>query len=259
MGTQSSEFDAVLIAENVAADQRVLHLEPHGGRPAGSLDWANGVNGIVGLTGLTTSSHGRLTLLFGRPSVTDTAASLISGNPALESIAWTRHATSFFQSNRFLAGALLSGVLAATEGRDRVADLYAGVGLFSLALAARGAQVLAVEGDPSSGADLDANAAPFRSQLDVVRGSVEDVLAEQPREAPDAIVLDPPRTGVSGRALADAIAWRSPRLVYVSCDPPTLARDAAALVSAGYRLTSIEAFDFFPNTPHVETLAIFDR
>jgi 23S rRNA (uracil1939-C5)-methyltransferase len=59
--------------------------------------------------------------------------------------------------------------------------------------------------------------------------------------------------------VAGLISWRSPRVVYVSCDPPTLARDAARLVGAGYRLASLEALDLFPNTPHVETVAVFSR
>jgi len=77
--------------------------------------------------------------------------------------------------------------------------------------------------------------------------------------APDLVVLDPPRTGVGPEALDGVIAWSAPRVVYVSCDPPTLARDAKRLVAAGYSMTSIDAFDLFPNTAHVETISVFDR
>ena len=76
---------------------------------------------------------------------------------------------------------------------------------------------------------------------------------------PETIVVDPPRTGLSPVALAGLLRWNPARIVYVSCDPPTLARDAKTIAGGGWRLTSIEAFDFFPNTPHVETLAVFDQ
>jgi 23S rRNA (uracil1939-C5)-methyltransferase len=74
----------------------------------------------------------------------------------------------------------------------------------------------------------------------------------------DAVVLDPPRTGLSPAALDAIVGLPRTRLVYVSCDPATLARDAARLVAAGYGLTSIRGFDLFPNTAHVETVAVFD-
>jgi tRNA/tmRNA/rRNA uracil-C5-methylase (TrmA/RlmC/RlmD family) len=86
---------------------------------------------------------------------------------------------------------------------------------------------------------------------------VEAALARRPGAAPDVIVVDPPRAGMSAPALDGVIAWRAPRIVYVSCDPPTQARDAARLIAAGYRLHSLDAFDLFPNTPHVETVAVF--
>jgi len=76
---------------------------------------------------------------------------------------------------------------------------------------------------------------------------------------PTAVIVDPPRSGLSASATQGLLAWAAPQIVYVSCDPPTLARDAGRLAQAGYRLQSIEAFDLFPNTPHVEALAVFAR
>jgi 23S rRNA (uracil1939-C5)-methyltransferase len=73
----------------------------------------------------------------------------------------------------------------------------------------------------------------------------------------ETIVVDPPRTGMSREALDGAINVRAPRIVYVSCDVATLARDARRLVDAGYALERVDAFDLFPNTPHVETVAVF--
>ncbi|MGE0464521.1 MAG: 23S rRNA (uracil(1939)-C(5))-methyltransferase RlmD, partial [Vicinamibacterales bacterium] len=75
---------------------------------------------------------------------------------------------------------------------------------------------------------------------------------------PQTLLLDPPRTGLSLQALQGVLAARAPRDVYVSCDVPTLARDARAFVDAGYRISSLRAFDLFPNTAHVETVAVLD-
>ena len=72
-------------------------------------------------------------------------------------------------------------------------------------------------------------------------------------------IVDPPRTGMSAEALGGLSALRPPRVVYVSCDVATLARDAKRLVEAGYRLTRVSGFDLFPDTAHIETLAVFDR
>ena len=79
------------------------------------------------------------------------------------------------------------------------------------------------------------------------------------RRLPPTTIVDPPRTGLSKVVLDRLAADGGARIVYVSCDPPTLARDARGLLDKGYQLDSIRAFDLFPNTPHVETLAVFDR
>jgi tRNA/tmRNA/rRNA uracil-C5-methylase (TrmA/RlmC/RlmD family) len=91
----------------------------------------------------------------------------------------------------------------------------------------------------------------------VVARTVEEVVDDAPDPAPDVVVLDPPRTGISAAAVSGLLTWRAGRLVYVSCDPATLARDAARIVERGYALQSIDAFDMFPNTPHVEAVALF--
>jgi 23S rRNA (uracil1939-C5)-methyltransferase len=138
-----------------------------------------------------------------------------------------------------------------------VVDLYAGVGLFAVALAASGrATVVAVEGDRFSADDLTKNAAPYSGAIAVKQAPVERYLDGSYLSALQTIVLDPPRTGLSGEALSGILALKAPRLVYVSCDVATLARDMRHFVAAGYRLDHIEAFDLFPNTAHVETLAV---
>jgi len=86
---------------------------------------------------------------------------------------------------------------------------------------------------------------------------VESFVASRSATA-DLVIVDPPRTGMSPDALRGLVSVRPGRIVYVSCDVPTLARDARKLVEADYRLASVDAFDLFPNTPHVETVAVFD-
>jgi tRNA/tmRNA/rRNA uracil-C5-methylase (TrmA/RlmC/RlmD family) len=133
------------------------------------------------------------------------------------------------------------------------------VGLFAVSLAASGrAGITAVEGDPISGGDLQRNAAPYYEQLRVSHSSVEAYLADR-SEPVDTIIVDPPRTGMSKEAAESIARTGAARVVYVSCDPPTMARDARRLLDAGYRLQGLRAFDLFPNTPHVESLGVFER
>jgi 23S rRNA (uracil1939-C5)-methyltransferase len=114
--------------------------------------------------------------------------------------------------------------------------------------------VTAIEGDGASGADLAVNAAPWGARLHVVRSSVEEGAARLAPGTIGAVIVDPPRTGLSPGAIAAVLALRAPVIVYVSCDPATLARDAARIVADGYAIASVAAFDLFPNTSHVETI-----
>jgi len=192
----------------------------------------------------------------GDTAVADSLETLSGGRVAGAEL--LRHPDSFFQANRFLVPALVNAVLdVVQEGEKRILDLYAGVGLFALSLAAAGiGHVTAVEGDRSSGADLEANARLLGSAVTVARASVEDHLARR-QPTPSAVVLDPPRTGISPDAIAGLVRLRAPRVVYVSCDPATMARDARRLLDAGYRLEALRGFDLFPNTAHVEALGVF--
>ena len=132
------------------------------------------------------------------------------------------------------------------------------MGLFSVCLAAAGRKRLsAVEGDRTSGKDLARNAAPYGA-LRVSIDSVEEYLARhKPRAA--TVLVDPPRTGMSREAMRAIVAICADRVIYVSCDPATMARDARRLLDGGYDLASLQAFDLFPNTPHVESLGVFVR
>ncbi|MCY4509104.1 MAG: class I SAM-dependent RNA methyltransferase, partial [Acidobacteria bacterium] len=128
------------------------------------------------------------------------------------------------------------------------------------AMGARGgARVAAVEAARVSAAALAANAAPLEGQLHVVRAPVETYLKRCGRLSGATVIVDPPRTGLS-REVVTRLARRRPRrIVYVSCDVATQARDLRALRSSGYRLGEVRAFDMLPNTPHVETVVALDR
>ncbi len=100
---------------------------------------------------------------------------------------------------------------------------------------------------------------PYRPRVRVERSSVETFLTTRRSLRPTTVIVDPPRTGLSRDAVAGIIAMTPARLVYVSCDVATLARDARALIDGGYRLGSMTALDLFPNTAHVETVVAFTR
>lgn len=252
LAAQGAEVIGVELSENIAADQRAVHLAvrnlPRGDALARAASAA-------GLTGCTARAMDEKAASAGDPIVSDPISALTGGRGTGT---LRRHPEAFFQGNRFLVPDLVASVLEAVPGGE-VLDLYAGVGLFSVALAAAGeARVVAVEGDPVSGQDLLRNAAAVGDRLRVARTSVETYLS-QPFGSPSSILVDPPRTGMSKEA-CDAVARAGPeRIVYVSCDPPTMARDARRLLDAGYALESLRGFDLFPNTAHVETLGLFRR
>jgi 23S rRNA (uracil1939-C5)-methyltransferase len=167
--------------------------------------------------------------------------------------AWRVSHGSFFQVNRFLIGKLVETALDGAEGQTAL-DLYAGVGLFSLAMAQRFASVTAVESGARAAGDLRFNAERAGLALRVEETDAEAWI-EQLETAPDFVLLDPPRAGI-GRRMVDRLAQlRPPRLVMVSCDPATLARDLAGLVGAGYRIDRLTLVDLFPQTYHLETVA----
>ena len=141
-------------------------------------------------------------------------------------------------------------------------DLYAGVGLFGLSLAAAGReQVIAVEGDPVAGSDLARNAEPFGRRVVAVRQSVEAYVgsAKANEVSHATVIVDPPRTGISKDAIARLVRLQPSRIVYISCDVATLARDTRILRDAGYGLSQLSGIDLFPNTAHVETIAVLTR
>ena len=238
------------LSENADATERAVLLEL-----APSVPAPNHIDPIDGISGLLFIDHeqGHMTVSYGSPYVVDRI-------PAADaSVALTHHVQSFFQGNRYLLPELVAQVLAQVPA-GTVTELYAGVGLFAVSLAMRGdAQVVAVEGDRSSARDLESNAAPYVNVLHVQHLSVESYLKQRGLQRPDTLLLDPPRTGISTEAMSGIVGLKIPRVVYLSCDPATLARDVKRFSEAGYRLEHIEAFDLFPNTAHIETLAVMTR
>ncbi len=163
----------------------------------------------------------------------------------------------FWQVHRDAPAVLVSQVLARVGNSGRVADLYSGAGLLSVPLADGSREVTAIEADAAGArsARRNAHCAP---SLTVVNGDVRRSLSEGIGPV-DAVVLDPPRSG-AGAATVEAIATTgASRLVYVACDPVALARDVALLRNHGYDMGDAQAFDLFPMTHHVETIATFER
>jgi len=167
---------------------------------------------------------------------------------------------SFVQANWRLNETLVETVTDWTlTGQDRaplrVLELYAGIGNFGLPLARGGALVTLVEANPAALADARYNARVNHvGRCRFRQGPAEAILDASMPDEYDLMLMDPPRTGLSKEALAGLLRLRPHRLVYLSCDPPTLARDLRAMREAGYRVTRLQGFDMFPQTMHIETL-----
>jgi len=168
-------------------------------------------------------------------------------------------APSFFQVNTKAAEKLLALALSglAVDGSDRVLDLYSGAGTFTLPLAEVAGETVAVEAASSAVRDLRRNLENAEVWADVIGGDAARELASIGHM--DAVVVDPPRSGLLPEAITGLAATGASRIAYVSCDPATLARDARALAEQGYRLVVATPVDLFPQTYHIETVAIFER
>ncbi|MDQ0679018.1 tRNA/tmRNA/rRNA uracil-C5-methylase (TrmA/RlmC/RlmD family) [Arthrobacter pascens] len=169
----------------------------------------------------------------------------------------------FWQIHRDAPGALVGAVTeflhdgGFLEPGSVVADLYAGAGLFTAPLAdavGETGSVLSVEGAPGTSRDARKNlhGAP---QVEIVQGRVERVLRQKPRNF-DALVLDPPRAGAGKSVVSQLIAAGPRAIAYVSCDPASFARDVAYFQQGGWSLTGLRAFDLYPHTHHLETVAL---
>ena len=170
-------------------------------------------------------------------------------------------ARSFFQVNRFLLEDTISLVRSAAgeTGARRIADLYCGLGTFGLALAAGAEEVWGVESDPGNIAFLEQNMRLNKADnFRLGRGTTEDWAGRILAGQPDLVIVDPPRKGLGPRVVGSILKSPPPRLFYLSCDPATLARDLKSLL-ARYKLERLWLLDFFPHTPHIETLSVLAR
>jgi 23S rRNA (uracil1939-C5)-methyltransferase len=173
-------------------------------------------------------------------------------------------ADAFFQTNTEMAEQLyaIAGEYADLQGWERLYDLFCGIGTIGLSLATRAAEVWGLEiveeaiGDAMANARLNEidNARFFAGD---VRLALRDLVERAGR--PDVLVVDPPRAGLSAKVVRRVIEAAPKRLVYVSCNPTTLAPNAAQLVEAGYALRRVRPVDMFPQTPHIECVALLER
>jgi len=168
----------------------------------------------------------------------------------------------FFQANILLTERLVEEVMkmAAVSGNQTVLDLYAGSGLFSLFLAHRAGRLYCVEWDQDAARcariNLDRHGI---TDATCYHGDVSAVLETEfvaPVRKVDSVILDPPRDGCARQALLSLVKLRPGRIVYISCNPQTQARDVKVLLANGYRLEAVRPLDMFPQTPHVETIAL---
>jgi 23S rRNA (uracil1939-C5)-methyltransferase len=160
-------------------------------------------------------------------------------------------AGAFFQVNRHLINELVK-IVTETNSGETAFDLYAGVGLFSTALAQRFAQVIAVESSQTSHADLVHNSP---ANVKAVRATTADFLRSPGGKLrPDLVVMDPPRSGLGESVVKSLVGLGAHRMTYISCDPATASRDLAGLLSAGYRIEQVHLVDLFPQTYHLESV-----
>jgi 23S rRNA (uracil1939-C5)-methyltransferase len=170
-------------------------------------------------------------------------------------------AGAFFQVNRYLVDELVSVVTGNASG-DVALDLYAGVGLFSTALARNFHHIFGVEASQTSHGDLVQN---VPANVKAVGARTEDYLrsdylrSRPARKGPDLVVLDPPRTGAGKAVIRSLVHLGALRVRYVSCDPATLARDTAPLLAAGYHIEEAHLFDLFPESFHIESVLLLAR
>ncbi|MEA3345732.1 MAG: 23S rRNA (uracil(1939)-C(5))-methyltransferase RlmD [Chloroflexota bacterium] len=187
---------------------------------------------------------------------------LIGRNWLTEELAGRRFrisAGSFFQVNTPQAERLIElvGQFLDPQGNETLLDLYCGVGTFALSLAHRVKRVIGVESHGPAVADAWANAHEDEP-VEFIEGKVEEVLPQLDLPL-DAVIVDPPRGGCGSEVLGELIRLSPSKLIYVSCDPAILARDARLLADAGYHLERVQPVDMFPQTYHIESVSLFLR
>jgi 23S rRNA (uracil1939-C5)-methyltransferase len=167
-------------------------------------------------------------------------------------------AASFFQVNTIMAGKMVEHLMTnlPISPTTTLLDVYCGVGLFSAFLALKCGRVIGIESSESACEDFTVNLDEF-DNVELYEGEAEAVIPHL-EARPDIVLVDPPRAGLD-KVVVDGILKLNPsHIAYVSCDPSTLARDAARLINGGYKLREVTPFDLFPQTYHIESISIFD-
>ncbi len=169
------------------------------------------------------------------------------------------NSNAFFQANRFLLEPFMKAVLGhAGSGHSKVLDLFSGSGFFSIPLASASRQLIGVETSRDAVRQAIENARVNAVwNVEFAAGNVDTILAGAEVD-PDLVVLNPPRTGAGVKVAERVAGLKASRLVYVSCNPTTFAREAAVFLKNGYRLSGMTMVDQFPNTYHIELIARFD-
>lgn len=204
-------------------------------------------------------------LLYGEDHFRETLYINIDPNEPPHPITFAIGPSSFFQPNPQAAEQLYSLALrAANIPRDAVVyDLYCGTGAFGICISKKVKMVIGVEFSPESALDARTNAKHNGCQnVTIMSGAVRYVLSEiadQKLPSPDVVVVDPPRPGLDPDALKQLLALQTPKILYVSCNPASQAANIAELLKNGYKLTVMQPFDNFPQTYHVENIAVLTR
>jgi 23S rRNA (uracil1939-C5)-methyltransferase len=198
---------------------------------------------------------------------------IIASSPVIENVTEPRtilkigsyqfavEGASFFQSNHFLLKQLADWVVAQIKG-ERLIDLYGGVGFFSVFALERVKRLTLVEEVSSQTILASENLKPYSKlqQVEIHTNRVENFLRTHRKMRSDTVIVDPPRVGLSKEVREGIAYWQPQRLIYISCEPATLARDANYFVhSAGYEIRHLALFDLYPQTHHLESVIVFDR
>ncbi len=188
---------------------------------------------------------------------------VLAGSPAISidvlGRAFQVSAGSFFQVNTQMAEAMVGYVLEelSLPVDAVVLEVYCGAGLFSAFLATRAGRLVGIESSPDACRDFVVNLDEFEN-VELYEAPAEQVLPGLDVQ-PDLVLVDPPRVGLSRHTLQSVVNFAPPTLIYISCDPATLARDARQIIQHGYQLQSTKVFDLFPQTYHIESVNIFTR
>jgi 23S rRNA (uracil1939-C5)-methyltransferase len=206
-----------------------------------------------------TTREGKTRLIAGKGKIEEELRT-----PGGDALRFRISSEAFFQTNTEMAEVLygVAGELAGLSGRERVFDLFSGIGTIAIALSVQAGEVCGVESVERAVADAISNAR--LNGVDNARffaGDVRTAMRPLVEEAgrPDVVVVDPPRAGLSQKVVRRILEAEPKRLVYVSCNPTTLAPNARQLADAGYALEAVQPVDMFPQTPHIEAVALLER